>query len=788
MILRKVAIYEKVRFASCAKNGAIGAFLAMLKKVKLFFFILTIAFLSSCRTARYVPEDHYLLDQNVITSTDPKVKSRDMRPYLKQRPNLKILGVFRFHLAVYNSSGKKDKKLNKMLRRIGEAPVVYDEYLRDKSRDELKQYLSNKGYTDAVVTDSVVLHPKRKRAVVHYNVDPGIPYRIQNHSMRFFNDDIKYLVEADSAKSLIKEDMNFDLDILDDERERITRYLRQKGYYKFTKNSITFNVDTTLGNKMVADTLIVNNPYEYTSDGKMLEKEHEKYTIRNVYFITDYQPQIALRNSSYLETKQRIEEQGRVFLYDEELKIKPEILLNNTLIEPGTEYNHRQVTKTHSLLLSMPIIQYDNIKFVEHYEEGKALLDCYINLTQAKSQSFTLDLEGTNSNGNMGAAIRVGYQHRNLFRGAEVFNASAVVGRETQSSISRDISFNSQQMGINTSLVYPKFIFPGFSARLQKSLKASTAFSANYHYQRRPDYTRYIAQLAMKYNWKGESLWAKTLTLIDFNYVGIPYMSELWKDRIEGTFEEYSYEAHVIHGSGFTMTFNDQQRENFRSSRYLRLNFEAAGNLLNFVHNVGGGQVDTTGANAMFGVPISQYVKMDVDGVYNHFINEKNRIAYHLTGGVALPYGNRNVLPFEKRYFGGGANSLRAWRVRSLGPGTYTDSLNVNQLGDIRLEANVEYRFKLVAMLEGALFFDAGNIWTIYDYSDQPGGVFRLNSFLPQVAMGYGVGLRLDLNFFIFRLDMGVKFRDPQRPMSERWVWNPSYDDTAFNFAIGYPF
>lgn len=746
--------------------------------------------LLSCRATRYVPDNQYLLDKIEFSTSDNQVKAKDMRPYLRQKPNLKILGFVRFHLGIYNLSGKNEQKgVNRWLRKIGEAPVLYDDYATEKSKSELEKYLYNKGYSDAIINDTVIFNARRKRATITFDIETGLPFRLRNHAQKISDNEIAYILKADSAKSLMKKNMRYDLDILDAERTRIVQLLKTKGYYNFNKTNISFIVDTTGNTKYVDDTLVISNPKIFTSDGKTIIGKHNKYRIGDIYYITDFDPQEALKmQTNYLDLKDTLRYNGRYFLYNNKLDIKPDILLNNTLIEPFQYYNYQHVMRTHTLLMAIPIIQFDNIRFFEQPNTTENLLDCIIQLTPAKSQSMSFDVEGTNSNGNIGAALKLNYQHRNLFHGAEVFNAQTVVGSETQQSIDNNTNFNSQQLGFNTSLVYPKFIFPGFSSRLQKKLKASTTFSGSYNYQQRPDYTRYISQVGMRYNWKGESYWSKSLSLIDFNFVNIPYMSTKWWDRIKDNFERYSYETHVIFSTGFSLMYNDQKKGKFQNSRYLRLSAESAGNLLNQVNKLTHAIPDSSGTYSMFNVPISQYLKFDAEGVYNHYINETNTVAYRLAGGIAIPYGNRNVLPFEKRYFAGGANSLRAWRVRSLGPGTFSDSLNINQLGDLRLEANVEYRFKLISILEGALFLDAGNIWTIFDYESQPGGYFKLNSFYKELALGYGAGLRIDMSFFVFRFDVGIKFHDPQRPEPERWIFNPTIRETAFNFAIGYPF
>jgi outer membrane protein assembly factor BamA len=761
-------------------------------KRALLYIIFFALFAGACKTTKYVPEDAYLLNSVNIKSNDAELKDIEFKKYLKQKPNLKIFGLFRLNLGIYNISGENQKKWwNRWFRRIGEEPVVFDEFLMQRSTLELEKVLKNKGYYYAQVTDTVIFSEKKRKAAVTYFINPDKPFILQSHSMSIPDDDIREIIEADSSNSVIKTGEPFDLQVLDIERDRISKLLRKQGYYYFTREFINYVADSSLAPYSVSDTLFVRNPYITNALNQRVESKHRPYKIGDVFFITDFDPQKAVKQQGKMfADMDTIEFNGFYFLYNEELKIKPIIFVINNLIKPGDLYNYLNAERTHALLSSIPIIRYVNIKFEDTGNEITPTLNCYIQVTQSEQQGYTIDIEGTNQSGNLGAAVNLGYQHRNLLKGGELFVTRFRAARETQTGLSDKRAFNSDELGVETSLEYPRFLFPLLSKRISNTFKSNTNFKGSYNYQNRPDYVRYIAGLGTRYNWGNRNYWSHSFDVIDLNYVRITRITDEFKQYIDTTFLRYSYEDHVITSIGYNLVYNDQDVRKSRDSKYFRFGFESAGNTLYGINSLMDAP-KTDDSYQFLGIKFSQFLKFDLEGTYNQYIDEKNTVAYHAAIGVGFPYGNLNVMPFEKRYFGGGANGIRAWQVRTLGPGTYHDNrINyMNQSGDVRLQANIEYRFKLIWVMEGALFSDVGNVWTIRNYDNQRDGVFLFDNFYKQLAMAYGIGARFDFNFFVFRLDLGIKGYDPMISSPNKWVSSPSFkNDMALHVAIGYPF
>ena len=760
---------------------------------KLSLLILVLVLLGACKTTKYVPEDEYLLQDVKITASDEEFNTQELTPFLKQKPNLKILWLVKFHLGIYNLSGTNlDRWWNRWFRRIGEEPVIYDPFLTDRSALEIEKHLHNSGYLYARVSDTTIFNKEKQKAKVLFNIDTKEPFTILDHTVLYKDDEIKQLVQQDSANSLIKVGNNFDINVLNKERDRISNLLRQNGYYNFSKEYIYFKADSSVQPLKVVDTMVIANPTMLNSLNQRVETRHAKYTVRDVYFITDFDPQQALKNQGgYYSTFDTLLFDSYKILYKDKIRVKPVILTLNSLIKPGDLYNYKNVERTHSLLSSIPMIKYVNIRFVEN-KGNDHTLDCYIQLTNTKSQGYSVDIEGTHQSGILGAALNLGYNHKNLFKGAEMFNTKFSYALEHQRGLTDKDGLNSNELGFEASMLYPRFLFPFFSKRFNEDFKSKTNFVSSYNYQKRPDYVRHIASMGMQYQWRGNNNWAHRLDVIDWNYVSLPFKEDTFKNYIDTTFLRYSYEDHVILGLGYTITYNDQDVRRYRDSKYLRFSIESSGNTLYGYNSLFNRPKNENDAYDFVGIRFSQYLKLDIEGTYNRRLDEKNSVVYHASMGVGVPYGNVDVMPFEKRYFGGGANGVRGWQVRSLGPGTYTDDrLNyMNQSGDIRLYASLEYRFKLIWVVEGALFADAGNIWTIRDYAeDQPGGAFGFDTFYDQIAFAYGVGARFDFSFFVFRLDFGIKGYDPIRDASSRWVDSPSFNnDMTLHLAIGYPF
>ena len=471
------------------------------------------------------------------------------------------------------------------------------------------------------------------------------------------------------------------------------------------------------------------------------------------------------------------------------------MLANSTYIESGDLYDSRMVDRTHQLLSGLRLFRYINIRFREtgeYSDSGEPLLDCIIRLSPGKHQAFSVDLEGTNSSGNIGAAENFTYQHKNLLRGGEYFTFNTRVARQNQFVRSAEQEFNTLEHGTEASLVVPRFWVPFRIEKFRQRYNPKTNLALAYNYQRRPDYTRTIANARMGYNWQSSRHIRHSFYPLEFNLVNISKLDAEFEERISDTFLRYTYDDHLIVNMNYSYLMNQQTLGQNRDFWYLRFNFESAGNVLSLASSLGGND-ESKDYDEFLGIRYAQYIKSDVDLRYHNHIDQYTSLVYRFFGGVGVPYGNLDVLPFEKRYFAGGANSIRAWPVRGLGPGSYSEEAYrfYNQTADLKLEFNMEYRFKLFWILEGALFLDVGNIWGIRESSSPEGGLFRIDRFAEQLAVGTGFGTRFDFNYFIFRFDMGLKVHDPSLPSGQRWIplnrqWE--WKDVGFNFAIGYPF
>ncbi|TAJ14934.1 outer membrane protein assembly factor [Marinilabiliaceae bacterium JC017] len=749
-----------------------------------------------CRTTKYVPENQFLLKKVEIENTVKSISKEELKPYIRQKENIRILGFWKFHLALYNLSGRDSSKgFNKWLHRIGEAPVLYDAFMNERSKEQLTLFLKNKGYFQAVVNDTIV-YPGKKKAKVIYSIEPGKRYLINHFGYRIEDDSIQHLVWADSTKSLLKSGKPFDAATHDDERERISKKLQDQGYFNFSKQYIYFQADSSIEGNLINDTLVLMKEPLTLPSGKDTLINHVKSKIKDVYFLVGFDPQKALLGEKdYLSLFDTLSYQGCYVLYEDELKFKPEVLINSNYIFPGQYFDASQVEKTQSLLSSLQLFRYINIRFKqleETDEEGNRQLQCFIQLSPSKTQSYSLEIEGTNSSGNLGAAGNVKYQHNNLLNGAEVLDVRFRTATQNQFSHGGKDRFNTLEVGVDGGLTFPKFLMPFKVESFRKKYNPRTSVSLAYNYQRRPDYTRTIVNARLAYNWRSSRLISHNLSIVDFNLVNIPVITDDFWNYIKDTFLRYSYEDHLILNTNYTFVYNEQQLGRRQNFWFFKVYGESAGNILNSMVGLWEEKGDRE-YSEILGIRYAQYVKADIDLRYHHYLNQVNSFAYRFFLGVGYPYGNLDVLPFEKRYFSGGANSIRAWPVRGLGPGSYKEE-NLpyyNQTADIRLELNAEYRFKLFWLMEGALFADMGNIWSIKESSSIEGGLFKFDTFYKQIAVGLGTGLRLDFNYFIFRLDMGVKARDPSLPDGKRWIIGRrsiKWDDLGFNFAIGYPF
>lgn len=764
---------------------------------KVLLFVLGVVLLSSCSLVKHVPENEYLLDKLTIKTDGEGVSKAQIRKNVRQKPNTRILGAVRFHLGLYNLSGRNgEKKFNKWLRNIGEAPVIYNDFLTERSKTQIKTYLNNKGYYESDVRDTVIF--KKKKAKVIYFVSSGAVTRVAEF---VYNDKYDYAVNTlpDTApliqeflpemkNTLVQKGKPLDVNVLEQERERITRMFREKGYFNFSKNYIQFYADTTLGNPFHARVLmsILNAPPDTNA--------YRKYRIGKINIHLDYDPLVFMKgnDTSYVDTV--YDTYG--ITYSGKLKINPRLIAETVQFKSGEWYDIQKVVDSYSRLQALNLFKFINIAFRESDEKtGEKTLVCDVQLTPMKRQFYNVFLEGTHNSGNIGIGWNFVYNHRNLFRSGENLSLSCWGGVKKE-QFSEDKIFSTKELGVEFSLISPQFWQPFLHMEgFRRNFAPKTTLSSSFSYEYTPYYDRKIAGAKYGYLWRNaDKRWRYNLDLVDFNYVMMDRIDEGFIDGIKSEYAKSAYKSHLMLSSSFTGTYTDQVLKVQGNYNYFRCNFKTSGNLLREIDRLLESR-EIQGSEGRYyeilGVRYAQFLKLDGEYRFNHYINRANTLVYRILLGCGYPYGNMNVLPFEEAFYGGGANGIRAWQARTLGPGSYTaKNTYPNSVGDVKMEANIEYRFKLFWLLEGAFFMDAGNIWNINKYENRAGTQLK-RDFYKQIAVGTGVGMRLDANFFLLRFDWGIKMRDPSKPEKERFVLLDNgkwMKNTVFNVAIGYPF
>jgi len=751
-----------------------------------------------CSSTKHVPDGKMLLDKvSIQIDNDKEVHSEELVNFLRQTPNHKVLGFAKLQLATYSLSGMDSTKwYNRWLRNLGQPPVIFDPELTEASRRQLRQALINRGYMDAVVVADTILRPERKRARVDYHITTGEPHIIKSVKLNVPDTAIKAILEADPTLIDIAEGDLFDRNRLDNLRTAITGRLHDEGYYDFSREFITFTADTVRGSKEIGLTLnlrsgAVRDTVNY--------RQSRMYYIRSVTFVTE--------DAGHAEHPDTIHYRNISVIFGPDRYIKPSALYDKCFIEPGQHYSAKAVDRTYSSLSRLSILRFINIEMHPAGHIGDCgLLDAVINISRTKKQSVSIELEGTNSEGDLGFGIGATYQNRNLLHRSELLSVKFRTAYESLSgNLDGFINKRFSEYAGEAGITFPKFMLPFASRSFKKRMQATTEFSLSFNYQERPEYTRIITSGAWRWKWNSrlrDIVRRHTFDLIDINYVRLPHSTINFIDQIapSNPLLRYSYEDHFIMRLGYTYYQTNRRIPTAEVNAFamqpsittLRASAETAGNFLYGLSSIFANR-GPDGAYKVFGIQYAQYLKGEVDYTYTLNFNSRNALAFRGGFGIAYPYGNSSMVPFEKRFYAGGANGVRGWGVRTLGPGCY-NSQNfvtdfINQCGDISFIASAEYRAKLFWVFEGALFIDAGNIWTIRSYPNQPGGVFKFNKFYKQLAASYGIGLRMDFTYFLLRFDLGFKAHNPAMNQEPWPLIHPRWGrDTTFHFSVGYPF
>lgn len=731
------------------------------KTVRLLLSVVSLVVLIGCNASKDLPDGQYMLDKVKIASDRKDVKASQFYPYVRQQPNAKWFAAFKIPLGTYAMAGNDTtKKINRMLRKIGEPPVVYDSLLAAQTCEDLTNAIHNIGFMEGTV--SFATKVKGKKLTACYTLHPGVPYTLSS---------LRYDIQDDAVGKVLEQHLQprensnerFNVQHLDAERKRLTKILNDSGYYKFHKDFIDFTADSLRRPRMVD---IVLHLHPYRAAGDVTDSPHPRYKIRSVDFSSaDSMP----------------------------LRFRPKVLELSSAIEPDSYFSATDLQRTYRNFGRLGAIRYTNIKFDEVADSN--LLDCKIQLTPQKTNSIAFQPEGTNTSGNLGAAASLTYQHRNLFRGSELLSVELRAAFEAITGLEGYENEDYEEYGISTKLLFPRFVAPFLSRRFARRSSASSELSLSWNMQNRPEFHRRLFSTAWRYKWSNPRRHSTySFDLPDLSYIYMPWISPTFKkEYIDGTSTRnailrYNYEDLFITKIGFGMNYND-------GTRAYRAAIETAGNVLQGVSAFVHFKENSQGQHTLFNIAYAQYVKGDFSYTHLFRINDNNQLALHGGFGIAYPYGNSSILPFEKRYFSGGANGVRGWSVRELGPGRFkgTDGRIdfINQTGDMKLDLNAEIRTQLFWKFGGAFFIDAGNIWTIRAYEEQQGGQFKFGEFYKQIAAAYGVGIRLNFDYFILRFDMGMKAVNPAYETSREHfpLTHPSFGrDFTFHFAVGLPF
>ncbi len=810
-------------------------------KNRLIIFFGLLLVLASCSPTRRLKENEYLLVKNSVVESKPLKKSEkdDISEYVLPRTNKKFLGFWRFYLQIYNLPNpdklalKKEKQLMKLneknqkiaeynsklpenkkpkkfkkesllfgewLQKNGEAPVLLDSIKIRKSKELLTNYAQNKGFFRASVTDSVILN--KKTATVIYTVNRGPAYYVDTIRQEVNDPMINYYIMSIEEKSKLKNGMKYDLQKFDEERVRITEVLKNNGYYFFNKDYLKYTADTITDSghifmrmKLVPPDFTVVQEINGKKDTVKVT-EHKKFKINEIFVIPNYQI-----NPEDIKTVDTVRYKEYTFIFYNKKNYNPKIIAHNIFFQKGQYYSTSNETKTQKALSELRNFKYINLKFYPIITGDKNnLLNCVVELSPMPKQNLGVEAQGTNTAGNLGISLAASYVNKNLFKGAEQLEVKVYAGAEIgTSALSDSLSqfrlgpFNTVEAGINVSLLANRFLLPIKIDRIPKFVKPKTRLSLSFNYQTRPDYSRTVGSINFGYEWNTNARIKHIFNLAEISYVNVQRTDTFTKYiiSINDLFVLNSFFSHYIQNSSYTFLYNSLDLNTRKDFIFFRGNIQWGGNILALISKIGNAVPDANGFQTVFGgVPYSQYARFEADFRYYVHPHPYHSFAFRALLGVGIPYGNSRLTPFEKAFFIGGSNDLRAFLPRSMGPGSYIDgtSTRVDQVGDIKILVNAEYRGKIYRFVEGAVFADFGNIWLMYPDSYRPGGEFS-SKFIEELAFGAGAGLRLNFGFFIFRLDVAFPFRDPRLPAGQRWVIaNLTPDMVRYNVAVGYPF
>lgn len=764
--------------------------------------ILCVIFLliSGCNPARRLPEGTYLLNKNKYKLEDKhEVNLYEISAITTHIPNKRIFDIYRFNLRTYVFfDTKKEHKFNNWMKKhIGEPPVILDTDAVNYTVKQIKLYMFNHGYFNAEVTKDIII--KRKKANVFYKIKANDPYLIQQLSENITDKDILKIVQQDSAQSFLKIGNQYQSKMITQERERITELLNRKGYFRFSKEFVTFSIDTNLNHNNLSISTIIQDPIfsKKSSNDSISYNKHTPYRIRNIFINANFNPLLpneSCSDSLFCEISPQLGG-NIIFLHNKDLAYSPHLMLKYLSFFPGDLYDLNNVNRTYTRLNELKNFSYINISFSEVSDSTSVgdtmrYIDCKIQLKPMNKFSFATEIKGTNTGGNLGIALDFTTTSRNVFSGGENLSFKIGAAYEAQTLLvdAGNNFFNTVQVYGNIKLDIPRFYFPIKQKYLSQTFRPKTIFNIGSDYQQNPDFVRFISIAYFGYEWKQGKTVKHLFSPVDINIVKVD-PSARFAEKISqySRSRRESYTDHFLVAMKYNFVFDNQNVVSGNNSTFFRFGIESVGNALNLAMKLSNAEQNSSQQYVIAGIPYANYLLTDVDFRYYHQFPHKSRLAYRTTIGVGIPFTNSFSLPFEKSFYMGGSNSMRGWRMRTLGPGGYSGEA-IESIGDIKFETNLEYRFPIWDYFKGAIFTDAGNIWLLRQNKTIPNGEFHFDSFFNQLALDAGFGLRLDFDYFLIRVDAGIPLINPAASLNPNVSKTISLSQTVLSWGIGYPF
>ncbi len=757
--------------------------------------ILIVMLLASCSGTRHLPKG-----EKLYTGAEIKLESADhvnkrliksvAEGAVRPLPNKSIFGM-RPKLWIYNLSGEGSKtKLKKWLKKHGEAPVMMSSVKPGVTAEIIDAKLFNLGIFKAF-TESKTIEKKHKATII-YTSHIHKPYVVKELIYAISNDSINRLVLAEKNKSLIKNGADYNLDILKTERIRIDAILKNKGYFYFSPDNLLFKADTSNLKQTVTFTLTLKD--------SLPKNATTVYRINDVFVNQNYSLMDQQRTRNLKDTV--ILKDIVFFGKEDRMTIRPKVLSKAIFLRKDEVFSRQNHIITLNRLMSMGIYKLVQVNFAENRDSIPGLLDVNILMTPLPKHTFRTGMDiVTKSNNFTGPQMSVSTLNRNTFKGAELLKMNVAGSFEAQLR-GNDQNLFSYAFDPQLELTLPRFVVPFHVKRTSSVFIPRTRLLLAYSYVKRVNYfDMRTFQFVYGYKWKENIRKEHDLNPIDLSYTTVGNKSAEFLALVEDNpFLEKSYEEKFIGGGNYSYTYNEQALTGKKFQKFLHAKTDITGNVFSLMKIISGETISAENPQKIAGSEYSQFAKLSLDGRGYYNFRDKNRLVMRLYAGAGKPYGNSSVLPYSKQFFSGGPNSLRAFQYNSVGPGTYyqnTDTIGFSQIGgDVKLEMNTEYRFNIFRYFKGAVFVDAGNVWLLKSNPSEMGTPFKFSTFMDELAVGAGMGLRIDVSFFILRFDLAMPLRKPWLEENNRWVtdeidfgssaWRK--DNLILNVAIGYPF